>query len=128
MAIVKPVRMHTALNTVSDSEIGAGEYTTDRFFLPSLQQEYIAPQVADLEGTRFEYWYQRLNGEQHAQYTTRPEHIRYAIENHTSAQYVRLRSAIRGYANYTWYVNASGNANSGNAASAHRPAPACVIY
>lgn len=128
LSIVKPVRVYTALNTVSDSEIGAGEYTTDRFFLPSLQQEYIAPQVADLEGTAWQYWIDRL-GTQHAQYATRPEHIRYAIENHTSAQTVRLRSASRGSAIFTWSVSASGSATVGYyAAGALRPAPACVIY
>ena len=129
LAIIKPVKMVTALNTVSDSEIGTSEETIDRFFLPSLQQEFIAPQLADVEGTRFEYWYERLGGVQHAQGGTRPEHIRYAIENHTSAQHVRLRSAHRGYAIFTWSVHSSGNANYYDSATyAYRPVPACAIY
>ena len=129
LSIIKPVRMYTALNTVSDSEIGAGEYTADRFFLPSLQQEYIAPQVADLEGTAWQYWIDRL-GTQQAQGggDARAAHIRYAIENHTSAQYVRLRSANRGYAYYSWSVSASGYAGNYYATTAIRPAPACAIY
>lgn len=129
LAIVQPVKLSTVLNTVSDSDIGTSEETVDRFFLPSLQQEFIAPQVAGLEGTRFEYWYERLNGVQQAQYSTRPEHIRYAIDNHTSAQDIRLRSAHRGGANNAWFVYASGGAGSaGGATAAGRPAPACVIY
>ena len=129
LSIVKPVRVYTALNTVSDTEIGAGEYTADRFFLPSLQQEYIVPQVADLEGTPWQYWIDRL-GTQQAQGggDARAAHIRYAIENHTSAQYVRLRSAHRGNAYLTWYVSTSGTASSYSASDAFRPAPACAIY
>ena len=128
LAIVKPIRVTTALNTVSDVDIGTTENTADRFFLASLQQEFIAPQLADVEGTRWEYWYERLNHTQHAQGGTRTEHIRYAIENHTSAQPVRLRSANRGGACSTWYVSSSGLASSNYATAAHRPAPACVIY
>ena len=129
LSIVKPARVYTALNTVSDSDIGAGEYTTDRFFLPSLQQEYIVPQAADLEGTAWQYWIDRL-GTQQAQggNGANPAHIRYAYENHTSAQNVLLRSALRGYASYAWYVTTSGYATSSTATTAHRPAPACVIY
>ena len=127
LAIIKPVKMYTALNTVSDVDIGAGEYTVDRFFLGGLQQESITPQVADLEGSTWAYWSQRL-GKTQAQYETLPAHIRYAIENHTSAQYVRLRSCHRGYALTTWHVGSSGDAGNGAAATAIRPCPACVIW
>ena len=44
------------------------------------------------------------------------------------AQNVRLRSANRGNANNTWYVNASGYVNSYiYAVNSSRFAPACVI-
>ena len=128
LAILKPVKQTTALNTVSDVDLGSSEDTVDRFFLPSLQQESIAPQVADIEGTTWPYWSLRL-GKTQAQYETLPAHIRYAIENHTSAQHVRLRSAIRGYAYGTWIVATSGGATYYNSATyAIRPVPACVIY
>ena len=128
ISIVQPVKMTTALNTVSDVDIGSSEDTVDRFFLTSLQQESIAPQVADIEGATFPYWSERL-GKTQAQYETLPAHIRYAIENHTSAQHVRLRSAGRGVAHHTWSVSSSGYAgNGGYATGASRPAPACVIY
>lgn len=128
LSIVQPVKLSTALNTVSDTDIGASEDTVDRFFLASLQQESINPQVADLEGATWQYWLDRL-GKTQAQYETLPAHIRYLISNHASAQYVRLRSASRGYASYAWGVYSSGYAGSGHGATtANCPAPACVIW
>ncbi|MBQ8707746.1 MAG: hypothetical protein IJ523_06655 [Succinivibrionaceae bacterium] len=128
LAIVQPVKVVTALNTVTDG--GGNETTYDRFFLPSLEQEYIAPQVSGAEGAYWPYWKERLGlTSPQAQGTggANAKHIRYAIENHTSSQHVRLRSAHRGVVNYAWYVGASGNAGSYNATHAYRPAPACVI-
>ncbi len=127
VSIVRPCKQTTALNTVTDSDIGSSEDTVDRFFLPSLQQEYCQPQVSNTEGTAWDYWVNRL-GSQHAQYATRPEHIRYLISNHSSAQSVRLRSAYRGNALNTWNVYSSGYCNGYNATTAYAPAPACVIY
>lgn len=128
LAIVKPVKVVTALNTVSDTDIGTSETTYDRFFLGSLEQEFCSPQWTG-EGTAWEYWKERLNNQIHAQYATRPEHIRYSISNHSSAQYVRLRSADRGGAISAWYVNSSGTCGGYYVATnAYCPAPACVIY
>ena len=131
LSIIKPVKLVTALNTVSDSEIGASEETTDKFFLPSLEQEYIVPQ-ANGEGAYWQYWKDRLglsspqilggNG-------ANAHHIRYAYENHTSVQFVRLRSAGRDGACYAWVVYKSGGVYRDSSATyAFRPAPACVIY
>ena len=135
LEVIRPVKITTALNTVSDSEIGASEDVADKFFLPSLEQEYIVPQASGVEGAYWEYWKERLglNSPQiQGGNGANPAHIRYAYENHTSAQTVRLRSASRGGAGYAWYVGASGSAGSygygGGAAYAYRPAPACVIY
>ena len=128
LQIVKPVRIVTTLNTASDSEIGASEAVNDKFFLASLQQEYIAPQAANVEGTAWAYWVERLDGVQHAQGTARPEHIRYAYENHTSAQHCRLRSAFRGAAFSAWLVLSSGGAYHIGATTASRAVPACAIY
>lgn len=131
LQIVRPVKVTTALNTVSDSEIGTTEDVVDKFFLPSLEQEYIVPQLAGAEGAYWQYWKDRLglsspqiqgaNGANAA-------HIRYAYEDHTSPQFVRLRSASRGYAHIAWSVTADGSVTNGTAAYASRPAPACVIY
>ena len=127
--IVQQVKVVTALNTVTDG--GVDEITYDRFFLPSLEQEYIAPQKSGSEGAYWPYWKARLGlNSPQAQGSggTNANHIRYAIENHTSAQTVRLRSAYRGYAYYTWIVTTSGGASYYHYATyAVRPAPACVI-
>ena len=131
LEVIRPVKITTALNTISDSEIGASEDVADKFFLPSLEQEYIVPQASGVEGAYWEYWKERLglNSPQiQGGNGANPAHIRYAYENHTSAQTVRLRSAYRGYANGAWYVSTSGYANSTSATYAFRPAPACVIY
>ena len=128
--IIKPVKVTTALNTVTDSAIGTSENTFDTFFPASLEQEYIVPQLAGVEGEYWEYWKQRL-GLSSPQVTgsagTNPYHIRYAYNAKTSAQHVRLRSALRGGAYSTWNVLTTGTAGSNYATDANRPAPACVI-
>ena len=130
-AVLKPIKVTTALNTVSDSEIGTTEDTYDIFFCSSLEQEYIVPQLANAEGAYWPYWKERLeldSPQAQGSAGTNANHIRYAIENHNSAQTVRFRSAYRSHACYAWYMYSSGAAYSTSATYAHRPAPACVIY
>ena len=126
--ILKPVKVTTALNTVTDDQIGASEDTFDMFFLASLEQEYIQPQASGVEGQYWEYWKRRL-GLTNPQPTGQPfpAHIRYAYNAKTSAQYCRLRSAYRGLAYLTWPVNTSGTAYTTHATYAFRAVPACVI-
>ena len=128
--IIKPVKVTTALNTVTDSGIGTSENTYDTFFPASLEQEYIVPQLANVEGEYWEYWKQRL-GLSNPQITgstgTNAYHIRYGYNAKTSAQTVRLRSAYRGNAHITWNVYTTGNVTSNYATNANRTAPACVI-
>ena len=125
--VIKPVGVKTYLNTVQDSEIGESETVYDKVFLPSLEEMYITPQKAG-EGDVHEYW-RRASGrtEPFAQYGTYPELIHYAVENHTSAQYVRLRSAYRGYSHNAWFVNSTGNVNGNHAYSSYRFAPLVVL-
>ena len=130
LSIIRPVKVTTALNTVTDTAIGASENTYDTFFPASLEQEYIAPQASGVEGEYWEYWKRRLGlTSPQAQYDAGKNafHIRYAYENHTSAQHCRLRSAYRGLSGYTWYVYSSGNAYYNVATDSIRCAPACVI-
>ena len=131
LQIIQPVKVRTALNTVSDTDLGNYEDTVDTFFPASLEQEYIVPQLANTEGVYWEYWKRRL-GLSSPQTTgaagTNAAHIRYAYDAKSSAQYCRVRSAYRGYAYATWYVSTSGTAASSYyAAHATRSAPACVI-
>lgn len=126
--ILGKVKVKTALNTVVDAEKNLGfDETFDKFFVPSLEEEHFAPQLAG-EGETWDYW-RRASESPTPLPTGRafPNMITYAVENHVSAQNVRLRSANRGNANYTWAVNTSGNATSSGASNAGRFAPACVI-
>ena len=129
--IIKPVKVVTALNTVTDGDIGTTEETFDAFFLPSLEQEYIVPQLAGAEGDFWPYWKERLGlstPQAQGSAGTNARHIRYAYNAKTSAQYCRLRSALRGYAGITWFVTSTGDAYyGGTAALAYRGCPACVI-
>ncbi len=125
---IKPTKIVTYPNTVQDDTAGnTPDVTYDKVFLPALQQIYVNPQKSG-EGDAWEYW-KRVAGTSTplAQWGTYPQMITYAVENKTSAQYVRLRSAHRGNANYTWGVHSSGYVYSGNASNANRFSPACVI-
>lgn len=128
--IINPVKVVTALNTVSDSDIGTTETTYDTFFLPSLEQEYIVPQLSGAEGAYWEYWKQRLDlstPQAQGSAGVNPAHIRYAFDARTTAQYCRLRSARRGGASLVWFVATTGYAGTYYAALALRGCPACVI-
>ena len=128
LSVLGKVKVTTALNTVSDTDIGASEDTYDTFFLASLEQEYIVPQAAGVEGSYWPYWKERLGlNSPQAQYVANDNHIRYAYDARTRALYCRLRSAGRGYANSAWYVLPSGSANVSYATYAFRGCPACVI-
>jgi hypothetical protein len=128
--IIKPVKVRTALNTLSDSEIGAYEDTFDTFFPASLEQEYIVPQASGVEGEYWEYWKRRLglsSPQAQGNGGTNAYHIRYAYNARTSARNCRLRSAGRADAYYAWSVGTSGTASYYYASYAGRCAPACVI-
>ena len=128
--IIQPVKVVTALNTVSDSEIGTTEVTYDTFFPASLEQEYCVPQLSGVEGEYWKYWKRRLglsSPQGSGTANTNPNHIRYAYNARTSAQYCRLRSAHRGTAYYVWSVSSSGYVSYNTATSAVGCAPACVI-
>lgn len=109
LSALQIVKVTTFANTVND---GGGEDTTyDRVFIPSMEQMYCAPQIKG-EGTYLEYWKQRSGATAPlAQWGTYPNIITYAVENHTSPQNIRLRSAYRGNAYSTWSVTSSVNVN-----------------
>lgn len=125
LAVIQPVKVTTYANTVNDG--GVADVTYDKVILPSLEQMYIAPQISG-EGEAHQY-YKELNGTDapYKQYGTFPELITYAIENYSSAQYVRLRSAYRGNACYAWSAYASGYVGGNGASSAVRFSPLVFI-
>lgn len=125
---IKPIKVTTALNTV-EGYSEATEDTYDTFFLPSLQQMYVTPQLANVEGNYFEYWKSRLGRSSYAGTGENNKYDAFKIPaiNANSAQFVRLRSAYRGYAHYAWSVNSSGYVSYNYASYALRFSPVCVI-
>ena len=125
LAVIQPVKVTTYANTVNDG--GVADVTYDKVILPSLEQMYVAPQISG-EGEAHQY-YKELNGTDapYKQYGTFPELITYAIENYSSAQYVRLRSANRGFAYDAWHVYASGSVYGIGASGAIRFSPLVFI-
>lgn len=127
-SVIRPVKVVTALNSVSDNEIGTLETTYDTWFPAAMEQEYLVPQLAG-EGEYWEYW-KRAVGAAAPQAGGRiyPLRIRYAINAKTSPQTCRLRSADCGSAYNVWNVTTMGYVYSGHlATTAYRCAPACVI-
>ena len=125
---LKEVKVVTYPNTVQDDTGGnTPDITYDKVFLPSLEEMFINPQKAG-EGEAHEYWKRRSGmSSVMQQYQTYPNIITYAVENHTSPQYVRLRSAGRGNANNTWSVYSSGYVNYYGASGAFRFSPLVVL-
>lgn len=128
LAVLKPVKVVTYCNTVTATgQKQVKDITYDKVTLISLEQMYIEPQAAG-EGEAHEY-YKELNGTaKKFQWWQTYEILKtFAVENPTSPQGVRLRSAFRNYAYNTWLVYSSGSVNGSNASSAHRPASLMFI-
>ena len=124
IAVVNPVKIQVARNTVTDG--GGIDVMYDKFFLPSIEEMYGAPQLAGAEGEYFEYWKQKTGLDAPANNANNGRIIT-GLENGT-AQTCRLRSANRGYVNAAWGVTTTGHLSSYDAAgNAYRCAPDCVI-
>lgn len=128
--ILVPVDVVTALNT-QEGFAEDTETTQDKIFLPSLEEMYITPQLADVEGVDWDY-NKALAAEagltgKFAQYGTYEILKKYQVSSKTSAVGVWLRSCIRGSASYAWYVTYSGYVSYGIAYNASRGCPACII-
>lgn len=125
---IKPVKVSTYPNTVYDDTSGNTlDITVDKVFIPSLEQMFINPQKSG-EGEYHEYWKRRSGRDTvMAQSGTYPQIITYAVENHTSAQSVRVRSAHRGYACNSWLVYSSGYVGHYTASYAFRFSPLVVL-
>ena len=125
---IKPVKVVTYPNTVQDDTGGnTPDITFDKVFIPSLEQIFVSPQKAG-EGEYHEYW-KRKSGSSTplAQYSTTPSMITYTVENHATAQNVRLRSAARGAAGDAWLVYSSGYVSINYASYAFKFSPIVVL-
>lgn len=130
LSCIKPVKVTTALNTVTDTEIGTTEDTYDTFFLPSLEQIYAKTQLAGVEGKIFEYWKQAVgkaapNGWYEEE--KNPAYITYSIDTKISPQFVYLRSESIGFSSYSWGQNDKGAIYDYQSNSNLRFAPICAI-
>lgn len=125
-SILKETKIITYSNVVNDK--GETDITFDKVFIPSLEEIYVNPQITG-EGGAHEYYIRKAGTSSPlGQYGTYPNMITYAVENHTSPQYVRLRSANRGSAYSAWHVDSSGYVGSGgHGSSAHRFSPLVII-
>lgn len=105
IAVLKPVKVITLANTVSDG--GETDITYDKVFLASFAEMNININVE--EGTPHEYWQRRTNSKTKLEpWKQYPCMIRYSAANHTSPQYVFSRSAYRGNASSVMFVYAGG--------------------
>lgn len=128
LAVLQPVKVVTYCNTVTATgQKQVKDITYDKVTLISLEQMYIEPQAAG-EGEAHEY-YKELNGTaKKFQWWQTYEILKtFAVENPTSPQNVRLRSALRSTACNSWLVYSSGYVASNYASNAYRPAPLMFI-
>nr|DAZ04891.1 MAG TPA: hypothetical protein [Caudoviricetes sp.] len=123
---LKKVKVVTYANNVNDK--GAEDITYDYVTLPSFSQMFINPQTSG-EGDVHTYWKRRSGRTTPCEwYINYPNMVEYSIANKTSPQYVRLRSANRGYACFTCYVRSSGSVdNYDHASNANTFAPLVCI-
>jgi hypothetical protein len=107
LSILKPIQITTVCNNVTDG--GVTDTTSDTFFLPSLENMAIRPlTTAGSEGGVWEYWKQR-NGT-----SARPIHesfnrgIIYALNNHSLAIGVIVRSSTIVEADHVRVIQSTG--------------------
>lgn len=122
-----------ALN-VAEGFLTDRETVRDRIFLPSIENMYIVPQLADAEVPAWDY-YKALAQEaglpgKFQQWNTYPilRHYNLASANGNYAPVnVWLRSSNRSAATSAWFVNSSGYTGAASAFTALRFSPACKI-
>ena len=129
LVVVKPVKIKTSCNTVTDG--GVTDETLDTFFLQSLEEVYGAPQIEDIEGPYFPYWKlvtgldEPANGS--GSNTNEARKIRRVNAPSGGAASVRLRSARRGSSYHAWFVSSGGYLTTDHATTSYASLPACVI-
>lgn len=124
LQVINPVKVQVAANTVTDG--GVTDVMYDKFWLPSIEEMYGVPQKAGVEGEYLPY-VKAITGLENPSNDANAGRIAYALENHKSAQLVRLRSAVRGSTHHAWVVTNTGQVTSHGADGAIRSRPACAI-
>ena len=124
IAVLKPVKVITLANTVSDG--GVTDITYDKVFLASFVEMNI--NINTDEGTPHEYWQRRTNSKTKLEpWKSYPCMIRYSAANHTSPQFVFSRSASRGSASFVMSVYAGGGVSNTIAWNSNTYAPLVFI-
>lgn len=131
LAAIKPVKVTTALNTVEGFP-ASSEDTFDTFFLPSLEEMNIKPQVTGVEGVVSPYWRERIGTSKPLNYgwegaPNQSDALKIPALSSTSPQSARLRSAYGSGACVTWSVSVLGKVIYNNASDTLRFTAACVI-
>ena len=130
LEVLEPTEVVTARNT-AEGATETTETTLDKIFLPSLQEMYISPQLANVEGVNWDYYKELAQAAglpgKFSQGSTYPILKTYRISDPTSAVSARLRSAYRSSAYDAWRVYASGGVYNRTAFSASSGVPACKI-
>lgn len=105
---ILPIKTVTYLGTVNDGTADSFDVTYDKVNLISLEQMYINPHHAG-EGEAHEYW-KRVNGTdtKWQNYQTYPTLRHYAVENHSLARDIRLRTAYLNNVNNSSIITSSG--------------------
>lgn len=123
LAVINATKIQAATNTVTDG--GVTDVMYDKFWLPSVEEMFGAPQVEGIEGNYFPYWKNRSGLANRSNDAVEGRKI--VPINSTSLQTCRLRSVIRGASFTAWFVSTSGYLHNNYSYSAYRLAPACVI-
>lgn len=123
LAIINPIKIQVIRNTITDG--GGVDVMHDKFFLPSLEEVYGVPQLADVEGPYLPYW-KDITGLSAPNNAANTGRVIVDVANN-QAQYCRLRSATRGNSATAWHVYPSGTLSTSAAFSSYRCAPACAI-
>lgn len=122
---LKKVKVSTFANTVNDE--GVEDFTYDYVTLPSISQMFIKPQISG-EGDVHTYWKRRSGRTTPCEWATDyPNMVEYSVENKTSPQYVRLRSAHRDYSSDVFSVNINGYVNGNSASGVYTFAPLVCV-
>lgn len=123
IAVVNPIKIQVARNTICDG--GGIDVMHDKFFLPSLEEMYGVPQLADVEGPYLPYW-KDLTGLSAPTNAANAGRVIVDVDN-KQALNCRLRSANRGTSYAAWFVSTSGYLYYSGAHNSYRCAPACAI-
>ena len=130
LSCLSPIKVTTAVNYITDSSIGTSEDTYDTFFLASLEQMYVKPQRAGVEGNYFEYWKRATGATKPNEQYTEDKHqgyITYDIVNKITPRGCFLRSATIGTSSSVGFIRASGTVSGNKCSYELRFTPVCVI-